>query len=131
MTLLVVLLALVVVGLAIWGLWMRETPAGPPGWGPPQRPPFPSRPPLSPTPSPTRSGNPRFQGRRLTRTPTRAAPTRTTPSPREATHRFVPGSSTTTPRFGGEVRRSPDAIGLACGRPIAECQRGADCLCVD
>jgi hypothetical protein len=32
-------------------------------------------------------------------------------------------------RFGGTVRSAPNAVGLACGRPISECQRGADCLC--
>ena len=34
-------------------------------------------------------------------------------------------------RMTGSIQRSPDAIGLACGRPISECTRGDDCLCVD
>jgi hypothetical protein len=33
-------------------------------------------------------------------------------------------------RFGGEVTRQPNAVGLACGRPISECKRGRNCLCV-
>lgn len=32
-------------------------------------------------------------------------------------------------RMTGSIQRSPDAIGLACGRPISECTRGDDCLC--
>jgi hypothetical protein len=33
-------------------------------------------------------------------------------------------------RFTGEVTRQPNAVGLACGRPMSECKRGRDCLCV-
>jgi hypothetical protein len=35
------------------------------------------------------------------------------------------------PRFSGTARRDPNAIGVACGRPISECTRGEDCLCLD
>jgi hypothetical protein len=34
------------------------------------------------------------------------------------------------PRFSGAARREPNAIGVACGRPISECARGEDCLCL-
>jgi hypothetical protein len=34
-------------------------------------------------------------------------------------------------RFQGTRRRDPNAIGVACGRPIAECTRGEECLCLD
>lgn len=34
-------------------------------------------------------------------------------------------------RFQGTRRRDPNAIGVACGRPISECTRGDECLCVD
>jgi hypothetical protein len=77
-----------------------------------------------------RNDHPRFQGRGIS-TARGAGAGRGAGAPaRQTGPRFSP-ASTATPRFSGEVRRSPDAIGLACGRPIAECDRGADCLCVD
>jgi hypothetical protein len=33
-------------------------------------------------------------------------------------------------RFSGGAHIPSNAIGLACGRPVAECKRGHDCLCV-
>ena len=128
--LLAILVLLLIAGLIIWERSTRVSPASPP--------PLPSRPPWTRTPAQQkarkplqRSDHPRFQGRGVSTaggvgarggaggaTAQRAGP------------RFSL-ASTATPRFSGEVRRSPDAIGLACGRPIAECDRGADCLCVD
>lgn len=32
-------------------------------------------------------------------------------------------------RFSGAAYIPPNAIGLACGKPVAECKRGANCLC--
>jgi hypothetical protein len=32
-------------------------------------------------------------------------------------------------RFSGGAYIPLNAIGLACGRPVAECKRGRDCLC--
>lgn len=33
-------------------------------------------------------------------------------------------------RFSGSAYVPPNAIGLACGKPVAECTRGDDCLCI-
>jgi hypothetical protein len=33
-------------------------------------------------------------------------------------------------RFSGTARIPPNAIGLACGRSVAQCKRGRDCLCI-
>jgi hypothetical protein len=49
-------------------------------------------------------------------------------------HRRSPrrdAASAQTQRFKGTRRRDPNAIGVACGRPIAECTRGEECLCLD
>lgn len=65
---------------------------------------------------------PRFQGRGV------VVPQAPSPPPRPVR---AAGGPNADARFSGTVRIRPDAIGLACGRPIASCTRGADCLCRD
>lgn len=118
---LVLVLVLVIVCLVAWDRCVREKPpADSPAADVPTRERFRPTARAAPRPGPGKAlGRPRFQGRG-------AAAGR----PAAGVNRFVPRAEA-RPRFSGEVRRSPDAIGLACGRPIAECDRGADCLCVD
>ena len=123
MTALVVLLVLVIVGLVIWDRCVREKPPTVSSAGGPTRERF--RPATRATPRPglgKAGSHPRFQGRDT-------AAARPAGVPAAQVNRFAPRAGTR--RFSGEVRRSPDAIGLACGRPIAECDREADCLCID
>jgi hypothetical protein len=119
MIVLVVILALGLLGLVIWDRCIRAQPPTHSSYGDRDR----FRPATPPAPRPGAAGRPRFQGRGVATTrPTFPTTTQT----RRPTPRAAP-----TARFSGEVRRAPDAIGLACGRPIVECERGADCLCVD
>jgi hypothetical protein len=73
-------------------------------------------------PSPRAVDPDRFRGR-----VSGAPPVVRPPAPR------VNGHFTGAPgrRFGGEVRMRPDAVGRACGQPVAQCARGRDCLCID
>lgn len=110
MAAIVILLGLIILGLVIWDRCLRESTSADPG----------DFRPAARTPRPPE--RPRFQGRGVVSTPKAGSP------------RFAPGAAAQNappPRFSGEVRRAPNAIGLACGRPIAECDRGEDCLCVD
>lgn len=121
MSVLIALVVLGLVGLLVWSVYFRKPPASTPpeGFRLPQR-----SAPLPTKPNP----RPRFQGRGVVsrRDPFGRPPGTPGTGPKT---RFAPRAP--APRFSGEVRRAPDAIGLACGRPIAECERGADCLCVD
>jgi hypothetical protein len=119
MTIALLALAGVVIALLLWDR-LSQPPAGRPA-------------PRTPTRPPQRrtldgGGTPRFQGRGIV--PARTAERRAAPQARGGRigHRAAPAAGQ---RFSGGVRRSPNAVGLACGRPIAECTRGADCLCVD
>jgi hypothetical protein len=126
----IVICLLVIAGLIAWDRFSRVPPVphspqqtGSPPWTGPSAQREARKPAQATAP-------PRFQGRGVaTGRDARAERGGGAPA-RRTGPRFSP-ASTATPRFSGEVRRSPDAIGLACGRPIAECDRGADCLCVD
>lgn len=120
---LVILLALVIVGLVVWDRCVREKPPVDSLAGVPTRERF--RPAARPAPPPEAgktSGRPRFQARGTAMRPAGRPAVR-------GGHSISRAAS--PPRFSGEVRRAPGAIGLACGRPISECNRGPDCLCVD
>ncbi len=67
---------------------------------------------------------PRFKGNGTVPTLAQGAPRR----PRSP-HRSAPASEVS--RFQGTRRRDQNAIGVACGRPISECTRGEECLCLD
>ncbi|HEV7937207.1 MAG TPA: hypothetical protein VGP18_04190 [Solirubrobacteraceae bacterium] len=67
---------------------------------------------------------PRFKGNGTVPTFAQGAPRRPR-SPR----RVAPAAEAR--RFQGTRRRDQNAIGVACGRPISECTRGEECLCLD
>jgi hypothetical protein len=69
-----------------------------------------------------RSAPPRFKG-------SGTVPSRAPRSPRR--NPIGAGKPAPPSRFSGTTRRNPDAIGVACGRPISQCTRGKDCLCID
>jgi len=122
MTVLLVLLALLIVALLLWD---RLSPR--PSERPHQRT-LPRAAPPRPRPA-ARPAVPRFNGLGVvsaTQAPQRAG--RREGAVRRAAPRARGAAAA---RFSGGVRRSPNAIGLACGRPISDCTRGADCLCVD
>jgi hypothetical protein len=112
MTLLIVL-ALLVVGLVLWDRLQRDR--GSPRDDGPVRDRVRMR---RVEPPPRFKGNGRVQYLQGPRQRPRRSPRRDVPSPR-------------TQRFQGTRRRDPNAIGVACGRPIAECTRGEECLCLD
>jgi hypothetical protein len=119
MTVAFLVLAALVAGLVVWDRLSRPSDGRSTRVAPPT-PRVHARPPAA---------TPRFQGHGVV--PARTA--ECLPPPRALGGRIV-RRDTAAPqsRFSGGVRRSPNAIGLACGRPIAECPRGGvDCLCVD
>lgn len=51
-------------------------------------------------------------------------------SPRGSPRRSQRARPAARPRFSGATRRDSNAIGVACGRPISDCTRGEDCICL-
>lgn len=107
-------LACVIVGLVIWDIRFRSR-ANRNDAGSNARVRWRAERPTSP---------PRFRGNGT-------VPLNATRSPGRSPRRSPRSRPTTRPRFSGTARRDPSAIGVACGRPISECTRGEDCLCLD
>ena len=72
----------------------------------------------------------RFKGKGVVRQPSRIA-RQSVAKVRPHRSGHIGSRPNSSSRFDGAVRHQPNAIGLACGRPVSECRRGHDCLCVD
>ena len=115
----VLTIALIVIALVIWDRGTRgRTIRGTPGHGP-----------VGETQTPVAQPT-RFKGKGVVRQPNRVARQPVAKVRPRRSGRIGPRPNS-SPRFDGAVRRQPNAIGLACGRPVCECKRGPDCLCVD